>query len=248
MESDASEQALSPAGGHRPQSSRHGSSKHVHADAPSHRHSKPWTARLYRKHDAKHHQVEPEAAPLLAESEPEEPAPGGDEPRPGYNFRRRARELFESGANSGVNGAKAITKKIKEAGAPVKNNPKRSMAGAIILLTITSLGLGSKLLYDHNKPVDQSPELCATPDCVAASNYILNNLDPSVLEQAVSQEVNVLTTPIDPCTDFDQYVCGGFQKSQDIRGDKGYISTSKCTFHAFSTSLTSSRKPTCRRQ
>ncbi|KAJ5130423.1 Peptidase M13 neprilysin [Penicillium bovifimosum] len=56
---------------------------------------------------------------------------------------------------------------------------------------------------------DASP-LCQTPECVHAASEILYNLDPNYKD-------------VDPCTNFDQYVCGGWRELHDMRPDQGSI-------------------------
>ncbi|KAE8145058.1 hypothetical protein BDV25DRAFT_165490 [Aspergillus avenaceus] len=52
--------------------------------------------------------------------------------------------------------------------------------------------------------------VCETPQCVHAASEILYNLDPNY-------------DKIDPCTQFDQYVCGGWKERHDMRPDQGSI-------------------------
>lgn len=52
--------------------------------------------------------------------------------------------------------------------------------------------------------------ICETPECVHAASEILYNLDPNYDQ-------------INPCTDFDQYVCGGWRERHDMRPDQGAI-------------------------
>lgn len=59
------------------------------------------------------------------------------------------------------------------------------------------------------RPVTTS--ICETPECVHAASEILYNLDPNYDQ-------------INPCTDFDQYVCGGWRERHDMRPDQGAIS------------------------
>ena len=47
-----------------------------------------------------------------------------------------------------------------------------------------------------------------TPACVHASSEILYNLSPKF-------------TDIDPCTDFEELVCGGWKERHDLRPDQG---------------------------
>ena len=54
--------------------------------------------------------------------------------------------------------------------------------------------------------------LCESSECVHAASEILYNLDPNRAE-------------IDPCTDFDRFVCGGWKERHDMRSDQGAISS-----------------------
>lgn len=53
-----------------------------------------------------------------------------------------------------------------------------------------------------------SPSICTTPACVHASSEILYNLSPNYKD-------------IDPCTDFEEMVCGGWRERHDLRPDQG---------------------------
>ncbi|KAL5340080.1 hypothetical protein BJX70DRAFT_131494 [Aspergillus crustosus] len=59
-------------------------------------------------------------------------------------------------------------------------------------------------------PHTEAPTICQTPECVNAASEILRNLDPNYGD-------------IDACTDFDQYVCGGWREQHDMRPDQGAI-------------------------
>lgn len=59
---------------------------------------------------------------------------------------------------------------------------------------------------------DADPEIpdtiCLTPACVIAASKILENMSPRY-------------HAIDPCHDFDQFVCEGWQEKHDLRADQG---------------------------
>ncbi|KAK0648606.1 hypothetical protein B0T16DRAFT_444608 [Cercophora newfieldiana] len=57
-------------------------------------------------------------------------------------------------------------------------------------------------------PSNASVETCLTPACVHASSEILYNLSPNYKE-------------LDPCTDFEELVCGGWRERHDLRPDQG---------------------------
>ncbi|OJJ87414.1 M13 family metallopeptidase [Aspergillus glaucus CBS 516.65] len=62
----------------------------------------------------------------------------------------------------------------------------------------------------ENSPRPDAPTHCESPECVHAASEILYNLDPNFAN-------------IDPCDDFDQYVCGGWRARHDMRPDQGSI-------------------------
>ena len=265
MDSDDGSERAAPASP-RPTSSRHGSSKHVHGSGhvhtsgSAHKHSKPWTARLYRKHDAKHHRGEPEAGPLLTEAEPEETE---DEDQIRNHQHRRGccghvhhdfhgsadgisgalhwlgaktcdaiecvGDTAASGGRALANGGKAVARGTKRTGQALRNNPKKVMAAALAIFATTTAGLGGKMAYDHFKkqPGCQAQELCTTSECIEASQWMLQNLHPSVAQKGRLYPTGDVTTGIDPCTHFDQFVCGGFEERFDLKEDQGGISTGK---------------------
>lgn len=51
-------------------------------------------------------------------------------------------------------------------------------------------------------------DVCLTPACIHASSEILYNLSPNFKE-------------LDPCTDFEELVCGGWRERHDLRPDQG---------------------------
>ncbi|KAK4446546.1 putative metalloendopeptidase [Podospora aff. communis PSN243] len=61
---------------------------------------------------------------------------------------------------------------------------------------------------DPSDPSDSSTETCLTPACIHASSEILYNLSPKYKE-------------LDPCTDFEELVCGGWRERHDLRPDQG---------------------------
>lgn len=61
-------------------------------------------------------------------------------------------------------------------------------------------------------PVGQSDSICVTPACVIAAAELLQNLSPRHQE-------------IDPCENFDKFVCEGWEEKHDLRADQGSIFT-----------------------
>lgn len=62
--------------------------------------------------------------------------------------------------------------------------------------------------YKYDKKPSTKATVCMTPACVHASSEILYNLSPEYKE-------------IDPCTDFEELVCGGWGDRHDLRPDQG---------------------------
>ena len=59
--------------------------------------------------------------------------------------------------------------------------------------------------------------MCLTPACVHAASEILHNLSPDYKN-------------IDPCTDFNRLVCGGWGDRYDLRPDQGNAFTETLMF------------------
>ncbi|KAK2806127.1 hypothetical protein FQN51_008081 [Onygenales sp. PD_10] len=66
-----------------------------------------------------------------------------------------------------------------------------------------------KRQYETPEP---EAELCLTADCIHAASYYLKNIHPDYEN-------------IDPCTNFDEYACGGWYEQYDIPSDAASVST-----------------------
>lgn len=64
------------------------------------------------------------------------------------------------------------------------------------------------MIGNQPKPPHSKPSICLKPACVHASSEILYNLSPEYKN-------------IDPCTDFEELVCGGWGERHDLRPDQG---------------------------
>lgn len=84
----------------------------------------------------------------------------------------------------------------------------------LILLLAISVDASASNPAAHRSEnlLPQEPTLCESPECIHAASNILCNLHPNYIN-------------IDPCTHFDQYVCGGWQERHDLRPDQGSIFT-----------------------
>lgn len=81
----------------------------------------------------------------------------------------------------------------------------------LLPLQLTNISLPIPDGQDENPPPERvAPKICESPECVHAASEILYNLDSNF-------------TDIDPCTDFDQYVCGGWRNRHDMRSDQGSL-------------------------
>lgn len=61
----------------------------------------------------------------------------------------------------------------------------------------------------NNPKTSANPaSICLTPACVLAASEILENMSPRYHE-------------IDPCTNFDKFVCEGWAEKHDLRADQG---------------------------
>ncbi|RDW86811.1 M13 family metallopeptidase [Aspergillus mulundensis] len=86
-----------------------------------------------------------------------------------------------------------------------------STVGVFLLITVGYLAASTlKVPSENEAPYVESSTICQTPECVHAASEILRNLDPNYAN-------------VDPCTNFDQYVCGGWMNQHDMRPDQGSI-------------------------
>ena len=77
---------------------------------------------------------------------------------------------------------------------------------SLVVLSATALGLYLGLAFISPSPGKQE-SLCTTKECVSTANILLNNMDDN----------------IDPCDDFYQFACGGFEKRTRIPNDDKYM-------------------------
>lgn len=88
--------------------------------------------------------------------------------------------------------------------------------GVFELFQLPNITKGGILVSYNKDGGDSGPEfpdtICLTPACVVAASKIVENMSPSY-------------HLIDPCHDFDQFVCEGWQEKHDLRADQGSAST-----------------------
>ncbi|EPS29887.1 hypothetical protein PDE_04837 [Penicillium oxalicum 114-2] len=133
--------------------------------------------------------------------------------------------LYMSGVEAGLDGAYESEKIALVQGTDAPRRCCKQRSRLRVAKKIGAIGCVGLLAYaflqgfygtpdGHNDPPAANPEssqpICQTPECVHAASEILYNLDPNYKD-------------IDPCTDFDQFVCGGWRERHDMRADQGSI-------------------------
>jgi hypothetical protein len=84
------------------------------------------------------------------------------------------------------------------------------LAGFAILLAMAVIGVSIGWAIDRRGDARQS--VCMSRDCSDAAARIFKNLAPNYTE-------------IDPCTNFQQFACGGFQEYHKLRPDQSRVGT-----------------------
>lgn len=99
-----------------------------------------------------------------------------------------------------------------EHGTPVKKAARwltRNAIGVFMSILILAVILVLCLFFGMRKSYRSAKaSVCLTPACVHASSEILYNLSPEYKN-------------IDPCTNFEELVCGGWDERHDLRPDQG---------------------------
>ena len=174
------------------------------------RHSSSWLNRLHRHHDKKHHHVE-EQRPLLSDDQPTD-EDGDVEPQATSTTNTPTQE-FMAAARGALS---HLVHKIRQKTA----DNWKAIVAAIMLALLTALVATGVAYY---KKAHASSTVCMSPTCVAAAASILYNLDPSVPGGAGPYTYTGASS-IDPCENFDQYSCGGFDR-HELRPDQGSMFT-----------------------
>jgi hypothetical protein len=200
-------------------------------------HHSSFIDRIHRRHDERHHPGEErhpqpspgsqvsEAAPLLQDEHPDsdtEPQQEIPQVQPRRDSQTKAVKAAKEVANAivgkmarALNTVRSGTFKTMET---VKNNPKRSLAVACGVLAASTAGEAVDIYRHHPLPKGVT---CMTPACVYAASRILLNLHPSVINDIYS-----VSQVIDPCENFDEYVCGGFKLQHELGEAQAEVSTS----------------------
>lgn len=102
--------------------------------------------------------------------------------------------------------------------APTRGPMKRNAVYTMFYLVLVGYWVYLVRGYMHpriySRPIDSeltasdSEDVCLSPSCVHAASEILYNLSPNYKE-------------LDPCTDFEELVCGGWRERHDLRPDQG---------------------------
>ncbi|KAL4897215.1 hypothetical protein BDV59DRAFT_190968 [Aspergillus ambiguus] len=131
---------------------------------------------------------------------------------PELEKRRAFFEYLEDG-RAGDLGIQSFLRKADHRYSNSWRSKARYVAFAILSFVCVSYYFWTILSDNHSETVPPHPvstSVCESPECVHAASEILYNLDPNYAN-------------IDPCTDFDQYVCGGWRERHDMRPDQGSI-------------------------
>lgn len=78
----------------------------------------------------------------------------------------------------------------------------------VIVILIIAVVLLATLYPRHHKKEAAAAGLCLTQACIHAADGYLTNLSPNYKN-------------IDPCEDFEEFVCGGWRGAHDMRADQG---------------------------
>ena len=132
------------------------------------------------------------------------------------------REKLEYQYNNSI-GHSVASARLQWASRLLENARKRSL----LLSCITSLFLVTFMLHTCRAPAystgrfltvstvypvhvvqERNHDVCTEPACIHAASEILYNLSPNYVD-------------IDPCTNFDTFVCAGWDDRHDLRPDQG---------------------------
>ena len=212
-----------------------------HAKRPeAWRHGSDWLSRLHRRHDAKHHSSrqrnEEEEAPLLAQPDGYPPGQAGDEVDPGPRTRldtlkkagRRGTSAIAQASQSVLGAtvkrsntlARSTASAAKSTAHKTREHAKKVMGFIILLLLIALVVLGS--LFGVHLAMDRMNQACTDLSCISAAANILQNLGAGAQSSSIDSILIQAGGP-DPCTDFDELVCGGFGEHNDLRDDQGQV-------------------------
>ncbi|RMZ75325.1 hypothetical protein DV737_g5337, partial [Chaetothyriales sp. CBS 132003] len=223
---------------------RHGKKKRPVLDSSSSpgsgsRHHSGIFGKLFlRSQDAMHNEEE---APLLADAderqEIHEPLP--PQPKPGLTpsfgtvlkaieASRKVVQATQAVSNlvqsQSQTTARGSMRAAKATGRHVRMHKHKYIGGIIAVAAITAVGLG--VAYGVRVWRKSKLVICKSALCILAVEAILGNLHPDVASMLSPRHVHSLPSfPIDPCTDFDQFVCGGFAQHHQFRSDQSDIST-----------------------
>jgi hypothetical protein len=228
----------------RPEGSRHGS------DWLSRLHR-----RHDAKHHAPSHQDE-EQAPLLAQADDHEedhaqgPEEAGSYPgtysqlhllKPARDCLLAIKTSLLRCASHASNGAmktgrgakkgskavgKAMSKGARNSSQAIKKNPKRTLSAFIIFLLLANIATG--ITFGLHLLIDAMLKTSNNPSSIRAADNMLRNLRPVAdVKGASNLFVTTETKNVDPCTAFDEFVCGGFDKHHNFRSEQSHVDTGK---------------------
>jgi endothelin-converting enzyme len=80
-----------------------------------------------------------------------------------------------------------------------------------VLQSHLPLGVFPATFVKHRKRAD-TPSLCTTQACTEYAKSVVSNISPKY-------------TAVDPCQNFEEYVCGGFKQTHDYRPEQSSVSS-----------------------
>lgn len=154
------------------------------------------------KHGKKHNTTvsEEEVAPLLAAEDNDDDVESQSQSH--HHHRRHPQPSRSESLN---NGAKFVVNGVCKRSTPI-------LTGLIIVLAMTVVGLGLGWAIEHKAFQRRDISFCFSRKCSDAATQIFNNLAPNYTE-------------IDPCTNFEEYACGGFSSHHQLRPDQSSLGT-----------------------
>ncbi|RMZ75140.1 hypothetical protein DV738_g5633, partial [Chaetothyriales sp. CBS 135597] len=117
-----------------------------------------------------------------------------------------------------------VRSQSQSTGEHVQKHKHKYIGGLFAIAAITILALGVAYgVYASRKP---KPAICNSSLCLLAVEAIISNLHPDVAAMLGDAHLDSLPPfPVDPCTNFDQFVCGGFSQHHQFRPEQNHIST-----------------------
>jgi hypothetical protein len=86
-----------------------------------------------------------------------------------------------------------------------------------LLVAALAIVLSISIASNVNQLQSKADDFCNTPGCINAANLLIQNMDPTM----------------DPCEDFYQYACGGFEERVSAVFNLTPVCCRACLFSVF---------------